>query len=419
MGSYCNFSVKSEDCVTDPVAGKSLLQMDVSVRSSNSDIGVSGTIMEERVNYIKATKIEQAMFLRAQNREFFGMTELHESSWKGTFDFICLGDPQIGMGDQKKEEEFNRIAVKFINERKPRVKFVVVCGDHVHNLQGMWAKGDLEDGRKKRVQELQAYKGIYSKLNKDIHLVCVCGNHDVGNQPTNQTIQLYKEEFGDDYLAFWCGGVKFLVLNSQIIQGLTDTDELAKAHESWFDEEISKINSQNKPIHTIAMCHIPPFCWDVEENDCNFNWPKEKRMKWLDKMVEANIKKIFCAHYHRRAGGKYKGLEVVVSAALGTCIRTKSLPDEMEDRSLNAINFKLSFEGFGGTEAVEKTSGLHVVTVNKESITEKWLNVEDMMKNISQSEMERKAFHDLPPYKMRGEDFDTKFLPLNELKVIV
>jgi len=77
------------------------------------------------------------MFLRAKNREFFGMTESDESSWKGTFDFICLGDTQIGMGDQKKEEEFSRTAVKFINERRPRVKFVVVCGDHVQNLEGM------------------------------------------------------------------------------------------------------------------------------------------------------------------------------------------------------------------------------------------------------------------------------------------
>merc|ERR1712203_1044810 len=123
--------------------------------------------------------------------------------------------------------EFSKLAVEFINKRRDRIKFVVVCGDHTHNLEDVWSKGNLEGGRKKRIQELAAFKGIYSKLDDTIPLVCVCGNHDVGNKPTEKTIQQYKEEFGDDYLSFWCGGVKFTVLNSQIVQGLSPSDELS------------------------------------------------------------------------------------------------------------------------------------------------------------------------------------------------
>jgi len=321
------------------------------------------------------------MFLRAQNREFFGMTEISESIWTSNYEFICMGDPQIGMGDQKMEEEFSRLAVEFINQRKTRIKFVIICGDHTHNLENFWSKGDLEGGRKKRLDELVAYKKIYSKLDKNIPLVCVCGNHDVGNKPTTKTIQLYKDEFGDDYFSFWCGGVKFFVLNSQIIQGLEPSNALSIAHEKWVDEEF-EMKHENEPVHSVVVCHIPPFCWDVEERDTNFNWPKGKREMWLNKMSKAGVNKVYCSHYHRRAGGKYKGIEVVVSGALGTHILTKDVPKELQGSKLDEINFKLSYQGFGGIEVNEKTSGLQVVSVSRSGLHEEWLNISQMKKEI-------------------------------------
>jgi len=328
---------------------------------------------------IRAKRIN--MFLRAQNREFWGMTEVEESIWNGNYQFICIGDAQIGMGDQKKEEEFSRLAVEFINKRKDSIKFVVVCGDHTHNLEEFWSKGDPEGGRKKRIQELAAFKDIYSKLDETIPLVCVCGNHDVGNKPTEKTIHLYREEFGDDYLSFWCGGVKFTVLNSQIVQGLSLLDDLSVAHEKWADEEFER-KHENSPVHSVVMCHIPPFCWDPAEKHTNFNWPKEKREIWLEKMVKANVKKVYCSHYHRRAGGNYKNLEVVVSGALGTNILTKDTPLNLQESRIDEINFKLSYEAFGGVVANEEISGLQVVTVRKEGLSEEWLSIRQIKKEL-------------------------------------
>jgi len=336
---------------------------------------------------LKDTKSKRInMFLRAQNREYWGMSETEESIWRGNYEFICMGDPQIGMGDMKKEEEFSRLAVEFINKRRDRIKFVVVCGDHTHNLEDFWSKGDLEAGRKKRLNELAAFKDIYSKLDDTIPLVCVCGNHDVGNKPTEKTIQLFKEEFGDDYFSFWCGGVKFTALNSQIVQGLSPSEELSVAHEKWADEEFER-KHENEPVHSVVMCHIPPFCWDAEEKHTNFNWPIQKRHIWLEKMVKSNVKKVYCSHYHRRAGGKYKDkdLEVVVSGALGTSILTKKAPPNLS--RIEEINFKLSYEGFGGVEANEETSGLQVVTVSKEGLSEEWLSIRQIKEVISEENL--------------------------------
>ena len=39
-------------------------------------------------------------------------------------------------------------------------------------------------------------QSIMSTIDDDIPLLCVCGNHDVGNSPTQATIQRYKNDFG-------------------------------------------------------------------------------------------------------------------------------------------------------------------------------------------------------------------------------
>jgi len=98
-------------------------------------------------------------FSCAQNREFYRMTALKESIWNINYQFICMGDTQLGMGDQKKEEEFSRLAVEFINERKDSIKFVVICGDLTHNLEDIWSKGDLKVGEGRGYRNLPHSKG--------------------------------------------------------------------------------------------------------------------------------------------------------------------------------------------------------------------------------------------------------------------
>ena len=59
---------------------------------------------------------------------------------------------------------------------------------------------------------------LYSDLDPAIPLVCVCGNHDVGNRPTKTTIEGYRADFGDDFFSFWVDGVHCIVLNSQLYE---------------------------------------------------------------------------------------------------------------------------------------------------------------------------------------------------------
>jgi len=315
------------------------------------------------------------MFLRAKDRGFDGLDKSLESAWKGNFEFVWLGDAQLGFGDQKIEEEFTDLAVEFINDRfkEQKIKFVVVCGDHTHNFEGVWDKKlSLDENRIKRNEQLTKYKEIWRRLNPAIPLVCVCGNHDVGNVPTRDTISLYTKEFGDDYMAFWAGGVKFITVNSQLVQHPEESGTLAKEQEDWFENELK--NNDRK----IVFCHIPPFCWHPDEEHTNFNWPQERRKIWLDRMVAAGVKNVYCAHYHRRAQGMYKGLKVMVAGALGTSIFTKEAPEDLKEKGneVELASFKVSGKGFKGLGAEEDKSGLYVVTVGeKEVMSEDWMSI--------------------------------------------
>lgn len=42
----------------------------------------------------------------------------------------------------------------------------------------------------------------------------------------------------------------------------------------------------------------------------------------LDKFNRSGVRAIFCGHYHRNAGGRYKNLEVIVTSAVGAQIPT-------------------------------------------------------------------------------------------------
>jgi len=42
----------------------------------------------------------------------------------------------------------------------------------------------------------------------------------------------------------------------------------------------------------------------------------------LEKFHSAGVRKIFCGHYHRNAGGSYKSMEEVVTSAIGLALGT-------------------------------------------------------------------------------------------------
>ena len=208
-------------------------------------------------DYDAATEDPSNRFVRASNRSFKGLNYEQEGRWSGDFAFVQLADPQLGMLNMnngwEEEEKMLEVCVNHINRLQP--KFVVVCGDLVN------AYPDTQTA----TQELQIrdFKRICSGIDPHIPLVCLCGNHDVGDRPTVKTLATYGKHFGDDYFSFWVGGVRFLALNTQLYRdwgergsiaspetrekaaafaagkGEPDIDEsLITAHEEWLNAEL-------------------------------------------------------------------------------------------------------------------------------------------------------------------------------------
>ena len=152
--------------------------------------------------------------------------------WRGDFSFVQLADTQFGLLQAMKRlwwvqhvgtltcgllkypvprdeapaldaEEayakellFAERAVAHVNALAPAPAFVVVCGDLVNAYPQQAA-----------LQELQVsdFKRILGQVREDVPLVCVCGNHDLGDRPNAATVDLFTSRFGDDYFAFWAG----------------------------------------------------------------------------------------------------------------------------------------------------------------------------------------------------------------------
>lgn len=261
----------------------------------------------------------EGVFHRARGRTLDAFPAEKEKEWQGPFYFLQGADPQFGLmkawstgncdsgGDEWGQEvRLTEQAVQAINRLDPKPKFFVLCGDLVHAMPGTpW--------RKEQTRDLQR---VLRQLDRDIPLVFVSGNHDVGNVPTAETIEEFRQTWGDDYFSFWVGGVLFLVLNSQFLFDASQCPALKQAQDRWLEQQLS-VAGQRRCRHAIVFQHIPLFLQSMDEDDDYFNLTKPVRQEMADKFTEAGITAVFAGHYHRNAGGTYRKLDMVVSSAIG------------------------------------------------------------------------------------------------------
>jgi len=259
--------------------------------------------------------------VKAVDRTLPGFEESDKcAKWKEPFFFVQAADTQLGMivnygdgsiGDQypniswEREMELCQMAVEKVNAMDPQPAFFIVCGDLVDAMPDKWP-----DIRKEQEADfMKVFVGL------KVPLVCVCGNHDVGNRPTIQTISDYQTSFGDDYFSFWHFGVHFIILNSQFYEDCSLTKELAEAQDLWLEKELAKTAK-----HKVIFQHIPWFVRRPDEEKFYFNIDLDLRLSMLQKFKSAGVSKIFCGHYHRNAGGWDQDMELVVTSAVGAQI---------------------------------------------------------------------------------------------------
>lgn len=152
-------------------------------------------------------KMAEGALTKAVNKKYPGFTYETEGRWQGPFCFIHAADTQFGLIDSwnavplaeqtwEKEIVLTRKAISAANKLSPKPRFFVVCGDLVNAFP--WEKYNDP--------QVKDFKKIFTELDPSIPLICVCGNHDVGDSPTQESLQKYRNNFGDDFYSFWVGG---------------------------------------------------------------------------------------------------------------------------------------------------------------------------------------------------------------------
>ncbi len=219
------------------------------------------------------------------------------------FVFIQASDPQFGMFSADKDftqETANwTFAIANINRLHPA--FLVVTGDLVNK------SGDPA--------QLAEYKRINGMLDPSIHIYNVPGNHDVGNDPTPESIAAYRKNIGPDYYSFREGAVYGIVLNSSYLKSPGKVNREAVAQEAWLNSELQKATAAG--AMPIVFLHIPLFLEKPDEPEQYFNIPVETRAHILTLLHRYNVHYVFAGHLHKNSWGKDGDLEMITTSAVG------------------------------------------------------------------------------------------------------
>lgn len=226
------------------------------------------------------------------------------NSWGGPFFFIVMSDPQFGMfsenKDCAKETELMERAMAHANRLRPA--FVVFCGDLVNKA------GDAG--------QIAAFKRAAAKLDKGIALHVVAGNHDLGNIPTEESIEKYRQDFGEDWYSFDASGSHFIVLNTTLMHQPGKAAEREARQMEWLREDL-RTSAARGPRQTVLFVHHPLFVKKADEQPDYHNVPAERREELLKLCGQYGIRAAFAGHLHRCAEGKYEGLELFACGPLG------------------------------------------------------------------------------------------------------
>jgi 3',5'-cyclic AMP phosphodiesterase CpdA len=218
--------------------------------------------------------------------------------------FIQMSDQQFGMfetnGNVFRETQLFEKAIAHVNRLAPA--FVLSTGDLIND------PGD----EKQLAEAMQTTR----KLDKNIPFYTIPGNHDVGDEPTEQTLGWYRKQLGDDWYCFDFGGWHFIGLNSCIIAGGEHVPEEAEKQWDWLNSDLKKAASGDNS-HIIVFMHHPLFLNEPDEADDYFNIPRQIRQVYLNLFGKYGVKTILAGHLHQNNLATGSGLEVITTGPVG------------------------------------------------------------------------------------------------------
>lgn len=198
-------------------------------------------------------------------------------------------------------ENFSK-AVDQINLMKP--DFVIISGDLINADHSP--------------KQIRAFWNIAHKINPDIPLYLVPGNHDIG-KANEANINSYRKLFGKDYYSFSHKGSEFIVLNSCLIHDADSDVNMRKEQRKWFESELQAAQKKN-PNHIFVCLHHPWFHDNPDEKDDYSNIPTSERKEYLDMMKSSGVEFALAGHLHKESIIKDGSLSMITTSSLGKAL---------------------------------------------------------------------------------------------------
>ena len=233
-------------------------------------------------------------FLRSLGLGVAGITAASCSSMRRSassprpFTFVQLCDPQLGMGGYTEDLRRFHQAVKQINALQP--EFAVICGDLVHNANE---------------RSFNDFKGIRASLRIPSH--CAPGNHDIGRDPVEQSLEYYRRVIGADHYSMEHKGCVFVIVNTQLWK--TPLEGESQRHDAWFQQVLTEAGRRGSRIFIVG--HHPLFLEHPEEAEGYMNLPLPKRKELLDLCARCNVAAFLGGHAHRLVVNNHRGIQLV------------------------------------------------------------------------------------------------------------
>ena len=202
-----------------------------------------------------------------------------------TFTFVQICDTQLGFGGYDADVAAFEQAVRQINTLAP--DFVIICGDLVNGPD----ERSLND---------------FTRINAGFEVPChlVAGNHDVGNEPTPETLAAYRKRFGPDHYAFEHRGSTFVVVNTCLWKFPVDGE--TQRQDAWLRETLGKANGS-----VFIAGHHPMFIEQPDEDEAYFNLEPGIRAKLLDLYAGSGVVAVLGGHSHKLLLNDYRGMVLV------------------------------------------------------------------------------------------------------------
>ncbi len=217
--------------------------------------------------------------------------------------FMMITDVQLGMygadKDFVRETANYEFAVATVNRLKP--SFVIILGDLVNKA------GDAE--------QIREFKRISAKIDPSITVYNLPGNHDVARQPTPESLEAYRKNFGPDYYSFKAGPVYGIVLNSTLIHSPQKAQDEYEKQLLWLKRELETAKASGAG-QVIVFQHHPYFEKDAQEPDGVWNLPLERRQLFLSLLHQYGVRYVFAGHIHKNSMAKDGDLEMTATGPM-------------------------------------------------------------------------------------------------------